>query len=144
MSTEQSQRLQTVHNLLDGYGSLSVSTLTSPLADDFKHQVLPESLGMPARDKASFEQHAAGIFSVFESFAMIPKAVFEDSERNAVVVSARMQGTLKGGKGEWRNECVMMVTLSEDGTKVLEVQEFVDSAKALEMRAKMAPRSFDE
>lgn len=142
MSTEQSQRLQTVHSLLDGYGSLSVPTLTATLADDFKHQVLPESLGMPARDKASFEQHAAGIFSVFEEFAMVPTAVFEDSERNAVVVSARMQGTLKGGKGEWRNECVMMITLSDDGTRIVEVHEFVDSAKALEMRAKMAPKDF--
>ncbi|OJD30586.1 cytochrome p450 protein [Diplodia corticola] len=144
MSTEQSQRLQTVHALLDGYGSLSVPTLAAPLADDFKHQVLPESLGMPARDKAAFEQHAAGIFSVFEAFAMVPKAVFEDSERNAVVVSARMQGTLKGGRGEWRNECVMLITLSEDGTRVVAVEEFVDSAKALEMRAKVAPKGFDE
>lgn len=140
----QSQRLQTAHALLDGYGSLSVPTLTAPLADDFKHQVLPESLGMPTRDKAAFEQHAAGIFSVFESFAMVPKAVFEDSERNAVVVSARMQGTLKGGKGEWRNECVMLIALSEDGTRVVAVEEFVDSAKALEMRAKMAPAGFDD
>lgn len=143
MSTAQSQRLQTAHRLLDGYGSLSVATLAALLADNFKHQVLPESLGMPARDKASFEQHAAGIFSVFESFAMVPKAVFEDSERNTVVVSAGMQGVLKGGKGEWRNECVMMIRLSDDGTQVAEVHEFVDSAKALEMRAKMAPKDFD-
>lgn len=67
---------------------------------------------------------------------MRPKAMFEDRGQNVVVVHARMEGKLKASNEEWLNECVMMVSLSEDGAQVVKVEEFVDSAKAVEMRKK--------
>ncbi|KAF2138893.1 uncharacterized protein K452DRAFT_290538 [Aplosporella prunicola CBS 121167] len=143
MTIQRSTRLNTVYTLLDGYGSLSVSTLIAPLAANFKHSVLPESLGMATRGREAFEQHAAGIFSVFESFAMVPNAIFEDTQKNAVIINAKMEGVMKGGR-EWANECVMIVQLSEDQREVIEVTEFVDSAKALEMRKNVKPPGFDD
>ncbi|KAI1073562.1 hypothetical protein F5B20DRAFT_597389 [Whalleya microplaca] len=142
MEGARSRRIDTAHELLRGFGSLSVPELLALLSADFHYQVLPESLGMPPRDKEAFAQHAAGIFAVFEEFQMIPKSIVDDVSGDMVVVLARMQGTLKGGGGEWANECVMMIQLSHDGTKVVEVKEFVDSAKALEMARKHAPDDF--
>ena len=139
-----STRLNTVRALLDGYESLSVSRLLEPLADNFHHQVLPESLGMKRRDKKDFEQHAKGIFAIFDNFRMIPQSITEDTERGIVVVHARMRGTIKVIHDEWRNECILMIQLSEDGTKIVEIQEFVDSMKAVEMRQALAPSHFDE
>ncbi|ORY68557.1 uncharacterized protein BCR38DRAFT_406478 [Pseudomassariella vexata] len=138
--TIHSRGIQTVNQLLDGYSSLSVETLLAPLSESFQHRVLPESLGMPARDKAAFTQHATGVFSIFENFQLIPKSICENMAANFVVVYAGMKGTLKAGKGEWRNECIMMIRLSTDGRKIVEVNEFVDSAKAMEMRQKHAPK----
>ncbi|KAH6653934.1 hypothetical protein BKA67DRAFT_563670 [Truncatella angustata] len=142
MAPKPSSRMRTVDKLLDAYGSLSVPTLLEPLADDFNHRVLPESLEMPARDKESFSQHASQVFGIFDKFQMIPLSIYEDTDSSAVVVHARMQGTLKRGANEWRNECIMMIRLSADGNKVVEITEFVDSAKAQQMRQKHAPKVF--
>ncbi|KAI8960412.1 hypothetical protein F5Y11DRAFT_268671 [Daldinia sp. FL1419] len=143
MDEARARRRNTVNALLDGYGSLSVPQLLSSTTPDFYHQVLPESLGMMPRNRDAFAQHAAGIFNIFEEFRMIPKSIVDDGPGNMAVVHARMQGTLKGGAGEWINECVMMIQLSPDATQVARVTEFVDSAKALEMARKHAPDNFD-
>ncbi|KAI0455254.1 hypothetical protein F5B21DRAFT_472532 [Xylaria acuta] len=142
MKVSKWQRMQTINALLDGYGSLSVAQLLEPLDPDFHHRTLPESLEMPVRNRESFAKHAAGIFGVFEEFRMVPKAIIDDAISGIVVIEAQMLGTLKGGKGKWINECVMMVRLREDGLKVLDVREFVDSAKAMEMARTHAPEKF--
>lgn len=135
-----SPRLKTAQALLDGYSSLNVDRLTAPLASDYTHQVLPESLGVPIRDAKQFAEHAAEIFSMFSEFRMNPKAIFEDQGRNVVVVHALMEGKLKDSNEEWLNECVMIICLSGDGSQVVKVTEFVDSAKAVELRNKHASK----
>ncbi|KAK8049949.1 hypothetical protein PG994_011679 [Apiospora phragmitis] len=143
--TPPSQRIKTVHDLLDGYRSLSVPTLLAPLAEDFRHRALPASLEMPERDRAAFAQHAAGVFGLFDAFEMVPQAVHEDAAANVVVVHALMRGVMKKKQQQqvdWRNECVLLIRLSADGARVREIAEFVDSAKAVEMRRKHAPGVF--
>ncbi|KAI1827436.1 hypothetical protein F4861DRAFT_364460 [Xylaria intraflava] len=142
MNVSKSRRMQTIDALLDGYGSLSVTRLLEPLAPEFHHQTLPESLGMPVRDRAGFAKHAAGIFGLFEAFRMVPRTVIDDAQAGVVAVEAQMLGTLKWGGGEWRNECVLMVRLTDDGSQVLDIREFVDSAKAVEMARAHAPEHF--
>ncbi|KAK4443473.1 hypothetical protein QBC34DRAFT_477527 [Podospora aff. communis PSN243] len=137
-----SVRLATVRTLLKGYSSLSVSQLLHPLSKTFTHQVLPVSLGMPVRNRDSFALHAKGIFAVFDTFRLVPESMYEDRERNVVVIHARMEGILANLRGWWGSECVMFVRLSEDGKKVEGIWEFVDSWKAVEMRNKFAPREF--
>ncbi|KAM7212922.1 hypothetical protein V8F06_011677, partial [Rhypophila decipiens] len=144
----------TIRSLLQGYASLDVPTLLASLSDQFIHRVLPASLDMPARGIDAFAQHATGIFSVFDKFAMVPEETFTDLGKGIVTIHARMEGTLKAkpqsdGPGaiqaptiEWRNECVMMIRLSPDGSEVLEITEFVDSHKAIEMRQRHAPKNF--
>ncbi|KAI1851364.1 hypothetical protein JX265_000402 [Neoarthrinium moseri] len=138
-----SARIETATRLLDGYSSLSVPTLLETLADNFRHRILPESLDMPIRDKEAFAQHAMGVFGIFEKFQMIPVSVYEDEEADVVVVHAHMRGTLKAGpRDPWENECVMVIHLSADGNKVVEISEFVDSTKAVQMRQKHASKVF--
>ncbi|KAK0617635.1 hypothetical protein B0T14DRAFT_393656, partial [Immersiella caudata] len=132
-------RSSTIRALLAGYSSLSVPQILHPLSKSFTHQVLPSSLGMPVRNRDSFAVHAKGIFSVFDTFRMVPESMYEDTERNVVVIHARMEGILANNRGWWESECVMFVRLSEDGRKVEGIWEFVDSLKAVEMRRKFAP-----
>ncbi|KAK0744439.1 hypothetical protein B0T21DRAFT_357818 [Apiosordaria backusii] len=133
-----STRLRTIQTFLDGYSSLSVDKMTERLSKDFTHHVLPASLDMPLRNRDEFAHHAGEIFSIFESFHMVPLTMFEDDKQNMVVINARMEGTLKNG-AEWINECVMMVRLSRDGQQVVAIEEFVDSFKAMEMKKRHAP-----
>jgi hypothetical protein len=149
MSSQVADARKTITALLEAYGSLSVPQLLNLLGPDFTHRVLPESLGMPARDKTAFAQHAGGIFSVFERFRLVPVEVLKSSStvgggggKDTWVVSAKMEGVLKGSKAEWKNECVMIVKMDETGVLVEEIQEFVDSAKAREMMKQHAPKDF--
>ncbi|KAI0016110.1 hypothetical protein F4780DRAFT_783538 [Xylariomycetidae sp. FL0641] len=152
MEPSRAQRLATVRRLLDGYGSLSVPRLLEPLSADFVHRVQPGSLGSAPRRRDAFGAHAEGIFGVFDAFAMVPDDPDGDGgillcegggdRRPRAVVRARMQGTLKRGGAPWTNECVLFVVLSPDATEVVEVVEFVDSAKAREMARRHAPSSF--
>ena len=137
-----STRQNTIRSLLDGYGSLSVSELLRPLSSDFTHRVLPSSLGIPVRDKQSFSTHAKGIFSIFDSFRMVPRSMYEDEAEGVIVVHAQMEGLLSQTKRGWINECVMMIRLSADGREVTEIQEFVDSWKAMEMRKGYGSKHF--
>lgn len=70
---------------------------------------------------------------------MVPRSVIEDVRRNEVVVFAEMVGSLalEDLSEEMRaygNECVLQCSMSRDGTKVTAMREFVDSAKAGELR----------
>jgi len=136
MSTERSTRLQTAYKVLETYSTLNVEKMLEPLADNFTHQVLPESLGQPPRDRETFAKHATGFTSIFKEFAMVPQTVFEDPENNAVVAYCKMEGELNG-LGPWHNECIIIMKMSEDGTKLVEHKEFVDSAKAKLLREKL-------
>lgn len=134
----RSTRLETTYALLDAYATLSPDNMLAHLSDDYTHQVLPESMGMPSRDRAAFAEHAKGITAIFAKFAMLPKRVFEDPEQNSVVVYANMDGVLQGGLGPWVNECIMMLRFNDDGSKVTEMKEFVDSARAAMFREKLS------
>ena len=139
----RTRRLQTAHAVLDGYKTLSVDNILRPLDNErFKQQVLPASLGMPARNKDEFSKHAAGITSIFKEFRMEPQQVYEDDAQNAVIIYAKMIGELTRDMGSWENECIMIMKFSEDGKRVISHQEFVDSAKAKMMKEKMAPKNF--
>lgn len=70
---------------------------------------------------------------------MVPETIYEDEAQGVVIIHARMEGLLKSGGGR-ENECVLLVRLSGDGKEVVEIREFVDSVKAVEMRVRYAPR----
>lgn len=69
---------------------------------------------------------------------MTPNIVYEDSQNNAVVAMCTMSGELVlGEKSEdWENECVLLMGFDQGG-KIEVLREFVDSAKANMLHAKV-------
>jgi hypothetical protein len=139
----KSQRLQTAYKALDTYKTLSPEQMLQSLSESYTHQVLPESLNMPARNRTEFAAHAMGITGIFSSFSMDPITVFEDADQNAVVAHCRMNGQLARGLGPWVNTCVIFMRFSEDGKEIVSWTEFVDSARAGLLRQKLMG-SFDK
>jgi hypothetical protein len=142
-SAFRSRRLTTIYAFLGSYRELSPAALIAHLSPSFTHQVLPSSLESPLRDCKAFFSHARMITSFFTSFEMIPTIVYEDANSNAVVVHAKMVGELNG-LGPWENECVMLLKMSRDGTKITEMKEFVDSAKANILKEKLTAKMNNE
>lgn len=137
--TKDSTRVRTAHAVLESYSALSVEALLLPLDSGFTHQILPSSLDMPLRTKELFATHASRVTSIFSTFSMVPQSIFEDPARNSVIVHAKMIGELIG-IGPWENECIIIMKMSEDGTKVVEHTEFVDSLRAKLLQEKLKLR----
>jgi hypothetical protein len=136
-SEEPSTRMKTAQAVLYGYSTLKPSDMLAPLSPTFTHKVLPTSLSMPARDLEAFKIHVGRIGSIFSTFKMEPQRIFEDPENNSVVLYCKMIGELTQ-LGPWENECFMTMKMSEDGEKVEEITEFVDSAKAKLLHEKLS------
>ena len=134
--TSRSRRFNAIYSFFDSYSQLSPDAILEHIAPTFTHQVLPSSLQMPLRDRNAFAAHAKGITSIFKTFAMVPQVVYDDSARNVVIAHCRMIGELNS-LGPWENECVMWMKMSNDGTKIIEMREFVDSARALLLKEKL-------
>lgn len=138
ITPKDSSRLQTALALLSDYSKLSVPAITQHLSQNFTHEILPSSLSIPKRNLTEFEGHAGRITSLFKSFSMTPNIVYEDSQNNAVVAMCTMSGELVlGEKSEdWENECVLLMGFDQGG-KIEVLREFVDSAKANMLHAKV-------
>lgn len=131
--------MNVIEALLKAYASLDYIQLVALLAPTFRHEVLPQSLGIPSRNLAAFAEHAAGIFGIFDKFSMEPTRdplISYCHGTPVVIIHAKMDGVLKDNKGPWVNECVLIIMLTADGTRIEEIREFVDSAKALVMARK--------
>jgi hypothetical protein len=134
--TSRITRMNTIRSFFDSYSELSPQALLEHIAPVFTHQVLPSSLSMPARNREAFATHAKGITSIFKTFAMVPQVVYDDCVRNVVIAHCKMIGELHE-LGHWENECVMWLQMSRDGMKIVEMKEFVDSAKARILKEKL-------
>ncbi|KAF2125056.1 hypothetical protein P153DRAFT_370382 [Dothidotthia symphoricarpi CBS 119687] len=152
---ESTEHVRTFNKFLKSYSTLRPQALTANASRDFKHAVLPASLNLPPRTLQPFQQHAGMIFSLFAAFDMIPQpnrtqeAVHFSKETDTVVAHCKMGGKVNGesemgrkliasGITEWWTECVLFVKMSKDGTKILEVREFVNSAKAEELQKRLS------
>ncbi|KAI0392934.1 hypothetical protein F5Y17DRAFT_477170 [Xylariaceae sp. FL0594] len=157
------RRKMAIADLLKAYSQPTADQLIGLLAPEFKHRTLPESLDFPVRDRDAFAEHAKGVFSLFASFKMAQRAIYEESGSETVIIHALMEGTLRNkdcgedkssssgrdrasgpdpGQMKWMNECVLFVTLNDANDRIVEIKEFVDSAKAKEMASKHGPHVF--
>lgn len=147
---EKTVHLQTFRKLLKAYTTLRPAALGANASKDFSHTVLPLSLNLPPRSLENFQQHAVMIFSLFEDFKMAPHGqVHFSKETDTVIAHCRMGGKVDqtsekgrilvdGGITEWWTECILFVQMTPDGTKVVELKEFVNSAKAEELQRKLS------
>ena len=90
------------------------------------------------------------IFSLFEEFKMAPQGqVHFSKDTNTVIAHCKMGGKvnassekgkllINGGIKEWWTECVLFVTMTPDGKKIVELKEFVNSAKAEELQRRLS------
>lgn len=152
---ESTEHLNTFKKFIESYSTLRPEALTANATWDFKHTVLPASLGLPSRTLAPFKQHAGMIFSLFADFHMIPQSDFScgavhlSKDTSTVIAHCKMGGKVNtesemgaklvaSGITEWWTECVLFVQMSADGKRIEEVREFVNSAKAEELQKRLS------
>jgi hypothetical protein len=152
---EGTEHVKTFNKLLQSYSTLRPEALVANATREFKHTVLPVALELPSRTLAPFKEHAGMVFSLFYDFRMVPQ---EDGKRNdfyfskatnTVIAHCKMGGKVnpnsemgarlvESGIADWWTECILFVQMTEDGKRIIEVREFVDSAKAEELQKKLS------
>jgi hypothetical protein len=151
---EETLHVRTFRKYIKAYSTKRPQALAANVSVDFTHMVLPSALQIPTRTLDPFKMHAGMIFSLFEKFDMLPQSqgpqgnVHYCKDTNTVIAHCRMGGKInaqseKGkllieqGLNEWWTECVLFVRMDDEGRKVVEVREFVHSAKAEELKKRL-------
>ena len=151
---DSTEHVKTFNKLIKGYSTLRPEALVATATRDFAHTILPASLNIPARQVAAFRDHAEIFFSISESFEMTPqpnregKSVHQSLETSTVTAHCKMGGKVStesdfgrkliaSGLNEWWTECVLSVQMSRNGKRIIEVREFVHSAKAEELQQRL-------
>jgi hypothetical protein len=151
---EKTPHVRTFRKYIEAYSTKRPQALGTNASVEFTHVVLPSALQIPTRTLNPFKMHAGMIFSLFEKFDMLPQSqgpqgnVHFCKETNTVIAHCRMGGIINGqsdtgmiliekGLQEWWTECVLFVRMDGKGRRVVEVREFVNSAKAEELQKRL-------
>ena len=151
---EKTPHVRTFCKYVEAYSTKRPQALATNASVDFTHVVLPSALQIPIRTLDPFKMHADRIFSFFKEFDMLPQSqgpqgnVHFCKETNTVIAHCRMGGIINGqsekgkilikrGLQEWWTECVLFVRMDVEGKRVVEVKEFVNSAKAKELQKRL-------
>src|SRR5262245_13544568 len=129
---------QTATDFIDCCAKFTVDAVLSLRTDTCKHTHLPSSLGIPAYKKAeygAFFRQFIGVMSDCSCRIVDDKKMVVDVESRKVVMHSKTKGITS--VGEYENEYMWILTMTEDGKMIEDIVEFCDSAKAVELGKKL-------
>lgn len=137
---------------IDALGSLDLDRLRSLMSAKYQHAFAPGTLELAGatKDFDAMLAHAARAGAVMNSFRVFPRQVWPNPHLRQVVVWADSKAEFKeeakkgGDNGEgwdYAGEYIFVITVNEEGDKVENVLEFLDS-KATERVLGMIARAF--
>lgn len=128
MTRTRAQLLHTAKSLFEVYNKWNVEDIMALRTSDCTHHVLPSSLGQAPLDNNAFrrflENLMIGIPKGF-NFTIDEKAPLVDESAGKVIIFAKSRAETVAGL--YANEYIFVVTVDESGTKIAQVDEFVDA-----------------
>ncbi|KAM0249348.1 hypothetical protein ACHAQJ_009109 [Trichoderma viride] len=126
MPPSRSQLLSTANAFISAYNKWTVSDILSIRSPTCIHRVIPGK--RPDRNNAEFGAFFEGILPSLRNFrlhevAASPFVVDVEARR----VMMHLTSTAETDIGPYNNEYIFWLTISEDGEKVDEIVEFLDS-----------------
>ena len=126
----RSTLLLTVFAVINGYNTWTPEAIMACRAPNCIHQVLPASLGRPPLNNEQYLAYFTPIMPAFKNFHLTVKNTIVDEEARKVVLHASSTATTD--LGDYSNEYMLVLQMAEDGTKVVRVDEFLDSKYSTE------------
>ena len=129
MSPLREQILKTVDGYLAGFNTNTAEGLIAHRHPDCKHTIVPTSTQNPVRSNAEYQAMIAPGFQAMKNFRLKIAdgwtPLVDEVERKVVLY---LTSTAETPIGEYRGEYMFALGMSEDGTQIVDVFEFVDSA----------------
>ena len=119
----------TANTIVNSYNTWTVEALMAVRAPDCMNYILPDSLNRPPLNNQDYKAYFTSIMPAFRDFHVEVKNTIIDEESRQVVLHA--SSTAITDLGEYQNEYMIVLHMTEDGTKIDRFDEFVDSQKSM-------------
>jgi hypothetical protein len=137
----------TLDKYIEGWRKFSPEEMLSVFSEDCKQQMLPCSLGVPARSRAEAQatlpkiagiltnhqvnKHSMSLLIIntaaYVSVQLVIHEVVHDAAKSKAVVYANSTADTLIKDVKWRNECALFFSFTEDGEQISRLEEMVDT-----------------
>lgn len=131
----RSTLLETANAVIQAYNTWTVESVLSFRAPNCIQQILPLSLGRQPLNNEQYGAYFAPMMPAFKDFHLTVANTVVDEEARQVVMHA--SSTASTEIGEYKNEYILVLHMTEDVTQVELVEEFVDSKYGSEFMARL-------
>ncbi|KAK2594648.1 hypothetical protein QQS21_007624 [Conoideocrella luteorostrata] len=97
-------------------------------SDDFHQRLLPFSLEQPTQSRAHAEVVYTKLVASLTNWKVDIKHIVHDAAKGTAAIYATSSADTPLPGEKWTNEYSVFLSLSEDGQKISDLQEMVDSA----------------
>ncbi|EAT81494.2 hypothetical protein HBI56_205900 [Parastagonospora nodorum] len=126
----------TAKAVIAGFDAWELEKIMAYRHPDCQIQVIPASLGRPKMNNAEYRVRLAHIMPWFRNFKATVHTEVHDAEAHTCMIHAT--STAETDIGPYANEYALILTFTEDGTKVINFLEMVDSAYSSKFFAALA------
>ncbi|EHK19629.1 uncharacterized protein TRIVIDRAFT_46506 [Trichoderma virens Gv29-8] len=143
MAPSRSQLINTANTLISAYNKWTVPEVLAIQSPTCMHRILPGN--QPARSRAEFGEFLGRIIPIIRNFRLknvdtTPWIVDVEERR----VTMHLTSTAETDIGTYENEYIFMITISEDGEKVDDIAEYLDSLYSAEFVGRLARETGQE
>lgn len=139
INPSRARLVQTAVDFISSYNAWTVESILSIRSPSCVHRTLPATLNVPSRSTAEYAVFMAPMLSIFRGvhFSIVDaKETVVDVEARKVVLHCSNRADTDAG--EYRNEYMFTLTMSEDGLLVDEIVEFIDAAYTVDFKRRIA------
>jgi hypothetical protein len=130
--------LSTASRFITAYNQWTVESIISIRSSGCIHHTLPATLQVPPRSKADYATFIEPMLSVFRKveFSIIDEddTIVDVQARKVVLHCVNRADT---DAGEYRNEYIFCLTITEDGEQVDDIVEFIDTAYTADFKRRI-------
>jgi ketosteroid isomerase-like protein len=126
----------TAQTFVNAYNAWNIEAIMEYRTPDCQQQVLPFSMGKPAKNNTEYRSYFESIMPLFSNFTVKVHNEFHNAEARTSYMHASSRA--ETAIGTYANEYAVVLSFTKDGTKITKIEEFVDSAYSAQFFAKLA------
>jgi ketosteroid isomerase-like protein len=125
----------TARTFIDAYNAWDIEAIMDYRTPECLQQVLPSSMGKPAKNNTEYRTYFESIMPLFSNFTVKVHKELHDIEARTSLIHASSRADTAVGR--YANEYALILSFTKDRTKVTKIEEFVDSAYTTQFFAKL-------
>ncbi|KAL8921202.1 MAG: hypothetical protein Q9208_005812 [Pyrenodesmia sp. 3 TL-2023] len=131
----RSSLFRTAQTLVTAYNAWDLGAIMDVRSTDCVNCILPASLGRPTMDNEQYRSFFAPNLPLFKGFHLTVLDIIIDEAARKVAM--HLSSTATTAIGDYSNEYMLTLHITEDGRKVDRFEEFVDSKYSTDYLSKL-------